>query len=323
MLETPFRSNSVCYTYKKPLILESGDTLQNLRIQYTTYGELNGEKSNVIWVFHALTGSSDPMEWWEGLIGRNSFINPEKHFIICANMIGSCYGSTEPTSYEFPLISILDIVKGFKKLRNHLGIDCIQLGIGGSMGGQILLEWAVQEPTLFKTIVPIATNAIHSPWAIAFNETQRMALRLDPEKGIETARAIGMLSYRHYATYDKTQLDVDGRMENFSASSYQVYQGEKLNKRFSVYSYYALSRTMDSHNVGRHFQSISDALKRVESRVLAIGVDSDILFPSQEQKMIANLTQNGSFHEVNSLYGHDGFLIETDQINEILTTELS
>ncbi|MBC6400066.1 MAG: homoserine O-acetyltransferase [Ekhidna sp.] len=318
---TPLKFNSVCYTEEEPLILESGDTLRDFRIQYTTYGELNDEKSNVIWVFHALTGNSDPIEWWEGLVGGSGFINPERHFIICANMIGSCYGSTEPTSYEFPLISIHDIVKGFRKLKNHLEIGHIQLGIGGSMGGQILLEWAVQEPALFKTIVPIATNAIHSPWAIAFNETQRMALRLDPRKGIETARAIAMLSYRHYATYDKTQRDTDGRTENFSASSYQVYQGEKLNKRFSAYSYYALSRTMDSHNVGRHFQSISNALERIESKVFAIGVDSDILFPNQEQKMIADSTQNGSYRQVTSLYGHDGFLIETDQINEILKNE--
>lgn len=323
MLVTQLKFNSVSYKVVEPLILEGGNTLQDLRVHYTTYGELNAERSNVVWVFHALTGSSDPMEWWEGLINGNGFIDPEKHFIVCANMIGSCYGSTAPDDFDFPLVSISDIVRGFKYLKDHLEIDSIHLGIGGSMGGQVLLEWAVQEPNLFETVVPIATNAVHSPWAIAFNETQRMALRLDPEKGIETARAIGMLSYRHYETYDATQNDGDGRIENFSASSYQVYQGEKLNVRFSPYSYYSLSRTMDSHNLGRHFQSIGNALGRIESKVVAIGIDTDILFPYQEQKLIADFTKNGSYHQVTSKYGHDGFLIETDQINEILSRELS
>jgi len=322
MLVTQFKSNSVSHKVKEPLILESGDTLQDLRIHYTTYGELNPDKSNVVWVFHALTGNSNPMEWWEELVGGNGFINPERHFIICANMIGSCYGSTEPEDHEFPLVSIHDMVRGFRKLKEHLEIKRINLGVGGSMGGQVLLEWAVQEPDLFETIVPIATNAVHSPWAIAFNETQRMALRLDPENGIEAARAIGMLSYRHYSTYDQTQHDTDARPENFSASSYQRYQGEKLNRRFSPYSYYALSRTMDSHNVGRHFQSIGHAIGRIKSKVIVIGVDTDILFPNQEQKLIADCARSGSYHEVSSLYGHDGFLIETDQINKILIKEL-
>jgi len=303
------------------LILENGDILQDLRIQYTTFGNLNPEKNNVIWVFHALTGNSNPTEWWPGIFKGNNFIDLEKHFVICANMIGSCYGSSEPTDFEFPLITIHDIVQGFKNLKNYLNINRILLGIGASMGGQVLLEWAVHEPTLFESIVPIATNAIHSPWGIAFNETQRMALRIDPEKGIETARAIGMLSYRHYSTYEKTQYDTDNRTENFSASSYQVYQGKKLNKRFSPYSYYTLSRTMDSHNVGRHFLSLKDALGRIESRVIAIGVGSDILFPSQEQKLIADFAKNSCYYEVSSLYGHDGFLIETNQINEILNKE--
>jgi len=322
MSEALLKFDSACYTYEEPLILENGDMLRDLKIQYTTYGRLNSDKSNVIWVFHALTGSSDPMEWWQGLMGGEGFINPERHFIICANMIGSCYGSTEPSDFQFPLISVKDNVQAFQKLKDYLETDKIRLGIGGSMGGQVLLEWAVQEPGLFQTIVPITTNAKHSPWGIAFNETQRMALRLDPEKGIETARAIGMLSYRHYATYSETQLDTDGRTEDFSASSYQVYQGKKLKKRFSTYSYYTLSRTMDSHNVGRHFDSIESALNRIKSRAIIIGVNTDILFPTHEQKFIARHIKRGTYCEVKSVYGHDGFLIEKDQINRILKDEL-
>ena len=320
---TQFKSKTAVYTAAEPLLLEGGDTLQELRLRYTTYGELNADKSNVVWMFHALTGNSDPMEWWEELVGGNGFIDPERHFIVCANMIGSCYGSSEPAGYDAPLVSIHDMVHGFKKLQAHLGIDRIRLGVGGSMGGQVLLEWAVQEPSLFETIVPIATNAVHSPWAIAFNETQRMALRLDPEKGIEAARAIGMLSYRHYATYEETQQDKDGRIDDFSASSYQRYQGKKLNNRFSPESYYALSRTMDSHDVGRHFSSIGSALGRIRAKVLVVGVDTDILFPNHEQKLIADCVPDGTYFEVSSVYGHDGFLIETAQINDILMEELT
>lgn len=322
MLETKYQSKTATFEAEDPMILEGGDTLQDHRIFFTTYGQLNHEKSNVVWIFHALTGTSDPLDWWEGLIGGGTCIDPEKHFIVCANMIGSCYGSAEPKDDQFPLVTISDMVRGFRKLKAHLGIDRIFLGLGGSMGGQVLLEWAVQEPELFETIVPIATNAVHSPWAIAFNEAQRMALRLDTEKGIEVARAIGMLSYRHYQTFAETQQDTDHRKENFSAASYQIYQGQKLKKRFSTHSYYALSRTMDSHNVGRHYSSLEEALGRIQSRVLSVGVDTDLLFPNDEQKLIARTVPNGTYHEITSLYGHDGFLVETHQINDILQRSL-
>lgn len=187
------------------------------------------------------------------------------------------------------------------------------------MGGQQLLEWAVQEPTLFETIVPIATNAKHSPWGIAFNETQRMAIKNDPENGIATARAIAMLSYRHYSTYEQTQQHPDDRPDQFLASSYQTYQGEKLQKRFSPYSYYCLSKAMDSHHVGRGYASDVEALSKIQSKTIVIGIDTDVLFPIEEQKWLAEHIRDSSFHEVKSLYGHDGFLIEIETISEILT----
>ena len=323
MQEVLLVPNSVQYEIDEPLILEGGDTLQNPKIHFTTHGELNEEKSNVVWVFHALTANSDPLEWWPGLVGEDDFFNPNEHFIVCANMLGSCYGSTEPTNFDFPLITITDIVEMNKKVLEHLGIKRIKLGIGGSMGGQQLLEWAVQEPELFETIIPIATNAIHSPWGIAFNEAQRMALKQsDLDKGVEAARAIAMLSYRHYHTYDKTQQDSDGRIDQFSASSYQRYQGEKLRKRFSPYSYWYLSKAMDSHNIGKRYGGIQKALARIQSKAVVIGLDTDILFPPSEQEFIANQINDGSFHLVSSEYGHDGFLIEAEQITNILKREL-
>ncbi len=313
-----YQRNSVSYKVEEPLILESGDTLQNLRIQYTTYGEMNNDKSNVVWVFHALTGNSDPFEWWPGLIGDDDYINPKDYFIICANMLGSCYGSSEPTNFDFPLITIRDMVKAHKILQNHLGIRGIKIGIGGSMGGQQLLQWASEEPDLFKVIVPVSTNAKHSAWGIAFNEAQRMALsNKDKDAGIRAARAIAMLSYRTYDTYCNSQEDKDGRIDDFSAASYQQYQGLKLSKRFSPWSYHYLSKAMDSHNV-----ESKNELSKIKSRAIVIGVESDILFPISEQKFIADNISNSSLYAIQSLYGHDGFLLETSQITSILKKEL-
>jgi homoserine O-acetyltransferase len=303
----------------EPIMMECGDALQKVRIAYTTYGSLNAEKSNVVWVFHALTANGNPSEWWSEMVGPGKVFNPEEHFIICANMLGSCYGTTGPRNYNFPLVTVRDMVKVHKILRNHLNIDKIHMGIGGSMGGQQLLEWAVEEPALFEHIVPMATNAFHSPWGIAFNEAQRMALKnIDSARGLEAARAIAMLSYRHYNTYESTQKDVDQRWDDFRASSYQRYQGEKLRKRFSVESYHYLSKAMDSHHVGRHFVSAQAALKGVKSKCLVIGITTDILFPVQEQQFIADHIPGAELAIVESNYGHDGFLIETDKISELI-----
>lgn len=316
ILEDP---KSIVLKTKEPIVLECGHTLQNVQIAYTTWGTLNKTKSNVVWIFHALTANGNPQEWWPELVGHHKTINPEEHFIVCANMLGSCYGSTGPKNMNFPLITIHDMVQVHKRLKAHLGFDKIYLGIGGSMGGQQLLEWAVHEPGLFEHIVPLATNAFHSPWGIAFNEAQRMALEnIDSAKGLEAARAIAMLSYRHYDTYNKTQKDIDQRWDNFAASSYQKYQGEKLRKRFSVPSYYYLSKAMDSHHIGRHFGSAEGALKRIKSKALIIGISTDMLFPPQEQQFLAEWIPDAQIDIINSHYGHDGFLTEATKINHLL-----
>ena len=318
-----YKFESIVYKVKKPLTLENGNVLQDLRIHYTTYGELNQDKSNVVWVFHALTANSKAADWWHGLIGEGCVLNPTDHFIVCANVLGSCYGSTEPLDHSFPLFTIADIVSAHKILFKQLELTKMKIGVGGSMGGQQLLEWAVQEPDLFEIIVPIATNAVHSPWGIAFNETQRMALtHSDEKKGLEIARAIALLSYRHYNTYKKSQLDTDHRSDGFSASSYQRYQGTKLEKRFSSLSYYYLSKAMDSHNIGRKFRGLELALDRIQSRSIVIGIESDLLFPIAEQRFIAQYIKNSTLETIPSEYGHDGFLIETARITNILEKEL-
>ena len=174
------------YKYPKLFTLESGKKLRNLEIAYHTYGKLNAKKDNVIWVCHALTANSDVLDWWKGLFGNNLLFNPEEHFIVCANVIGSNYGSTNPLSenpttgqpyyLSFPAFTIRDLVAAHHLLAKHLTIGNIKVAIGGSLGGQQALEWALAGTNLIENLILVATNAVHSPWGIAFNESQRLAI---------------------------------------------------------------------------------------------------------------------------------------------------
>ena len=325
------------YSYK----LESGTSLPGFQLQYTTLGNLNADKSNVVWVCHALTGSSNFTDWWIELFREGAFFDPKEYFIIAANALGGCYGSTGPLSlnpttqksyyHDFPKLTNRDIVGAFDLLRKELGLERIHTLIGGSLGGQQVLEWAIQKPSVFQHIIPIACNAFHSPWGIAFNEAQRMAIETDSTwkerdhqagiNGLKTARAIGMISYRHYNTYEKTQSEkYDDKTDDFRAASYQRYQGQKLASRFNAFTYWFLSKAMDSHNVGRNRKSVEDALRKIKARTLIVGIDSDILFPISEQNILVDHIPNASLRVITSQYGHDGFLVEFDQLNNILTT---
>jgi len=323
------------FTIPGSFSLECGDVLEQVEIAYLTLGEMNQQGDNVIWICHALTANADPEEWWPGMVGHGKLFDPGQYFIVCANILGSCYGSTfagsmkpgSNTAYgrEFPLITVRDQVTAMMALKNHLGIKHIRLCVGASLGGMQVMEWAVMEPSQFAKICLIATNARHSPWGIAFNEAQRMAIYADstlyddtPEagwKGLAAARAIAMLSYRNYRTYGLTQLDNLNKYDQFKAASYQQYQGEKLCKRFHPWAYLTLSRMMDSHNIGRNRESVEAALQMIFTPTLVIGIESDFLFPLSEQQDLARKIPGAFLKVVNSRYGHDGFLIE----NEILT----
>jgi len=329
-------------TFNSPrsLTLESGYVLPEYHLAYTTYGKMNEAKDNVIWIFHALTANSNAEEWWPGLVGKDKIFDPEKYFIICVNMPGSCYGSIGPLDknpangkvfyHDFPFFTIRDMIRAYQPLRDFLGIEKIKIGIGGSTGGQQLLEWAIEEPELFENIFPIATNARHSAWGIAFNASQRMCIEADgtwkeenPNAGMEgmkAARSIALISYRHYETYHASQSEhhID-KIDNYKSESYQKYQGEKLGKRFNAFSYYFLSKGMDSHNVGRGRGGIENALQRIQAKTTAIGITTDILFPVSEQQFIAENVAGADFKAINSLYGHDGFLLEYDQIEKIIS----
>ncbi|MFT5833378.1 MAG: homoserine O-acetyltransferase [Cognaticolwellia sp.] len=324
------------YKYNQTFALELGEELPYLEIAYHTYGKLNKDKSNVVWVCHALTANSDVFDWWSGLFGENDLYNPESNFIVCANILGSCYGTTSPLQttknkkyHKFPMVTIRDMVNAHEVLRKHLRIEKINTIIGGSMGGQQALEWNIQQPDLFENLILLATNARHSPWGIAFNESQRMAIENDSTwqlstvsaglKGLKAARSMALLSYRSYFAYNQTQQEIDdNKTDNFKASSYQRYQGEKLIKRFNAFSYYRLSQAMDSHNLGRNRESIEIALRKITANTLVIGINTDFLFPPNEQRFIAKHIENSRFVEIESFYGHDGFLVETDKLTEII-----
>lgn len=329
-----FKKMGKSITFKN-IELSDGSLLPEVNIAYNTYGELNAEKNNVIWVCHALTGDPNVHEWWSGLFGENRVLDPEKYFIVCANVIGSSYGSTNPWSEEtpnglkgknFPLITIADVVQGHQLLADSLGIKQIQLLIGPSLGGQQALQWAVTEPEKINYLCVVAANAYHSPWGIGFNESQRLALEADEtfrandpsggKFGLKAARSIALLSYRTKDAYNATQKEnCHHKKEGFLASSYQRYQGDKLVQRFCPYSYYSLTKTMDSHNVGRGFSSVEQALKQITAKTLAISVDSDLLFPKEEQAFIAQHINNARHEEFSSPYGHDGFLVEFEKVN--------
>ncbi len=332
------------FVYDAPFRLEQGDVLAKFQLAYHTYGILNAEKNNVIWICHALTGNSDAKQWWSGMFGKGKLFDPEHYFIVCANILGSCYGSTyalsvnpdtnKPYYHSFPLVTIRDMIMAMNELRIHLGISKIKLLIGGSLGGQQVLEWGIMFPDTIEYAVPIATNAKHSPWGIAFNEAQRMAIEADPSwktnhpkaglEGLKAARAIAMLSYRDYAIFDKTQQDSNQNIwDHYRASSYLRYQGEKLTQRFDTFAYYTLSKAMDAHHVGRNRENMKVALGKISAKTLVLGIDSDWLFPLREQAFIQQHIPQSEFITVHSIYGHDGFLVETNEISSMIKKFIS
>jgi len=327
------------FHYRGEFKVEAGNTFSGFQLKYTTLGQLNKDRSNVVWVIHALTGNSDVTSWWPGLFEHNSPYDPKDHFIICVNTLGGCYGSTGPLSvnpktdkpyfHDFPLLTNRDVVQAFDLLRVDLGLDKVNTIIGSSLGGQQALEWSIQRPEVFEHLVLIACNAFHSPWGIAFNEAQRLAIEADASwkendaragsNGIIAARAVAMLSYRSFNGFSERQSEQDsGKTDDYRSSSYLRYQGKKLADRFNAFTYWILSKAMDNHHVGRNRESIESALGKIKARTLVIGIESDILFPLSEQKFLAENIHKAKLEVIHSLYGHDGFLVEFDQLKKLL-----
>lgn len=332
------------FQYKGEFKLENGQSLRDIQVVYHTAGELNTERNNVIWVCHALTANSDVAEWWPNMVGEGLLFDTSKYFIICANFLGSCYGTTGPLSinpetakpyyHDFPVITIRDMVNAHELLRKQLNISKIFMITGGSIGSFQALEWSIMNPTLIENLVFMVSGSFASPWNIAFNESQRLSIKADPTfnersenaglAGLKAARSIALLSYRNAATYNKTQHEEDiHKIDNHKVVSYQQYQGDKLAKRFNAFSYVSISRSFDSHNVGRNRGSIENALAQIKAKTLLISISSDILFFTHEMHEMQKHIANAELIEIDSLYGHDGFLIETEKLTEVIRDFLS
>lgn len=328
------------FHFKAPLKLESGAVLPDVSIAYHTYGKLNKERDNVIWICHALTANSDVQDWWPGMVGEGSPFDTEHYFVVCANILGSCYGTTGPCSldpgkgkpyyHHFPFVTIRDMVQVHQLLYDHLEVRSIHLLVGGSMGGYQALEWSVMNPRQVRQLFLLASSARESAWGIAIHSAQRLAIEADGTwktdsktagaKGLKAARAIGMITYRNYGTYQATQTDPDSeKLDHFRASSYIEHQGNKLVNRFDAYSYWILTKSMDSHNIARgRGQSIEKVLNTVTQPTLMISIKSDLLCPPEEQRFIAAHLAHARLVEIDSTYGHDGFLVERKLISQYL-----
>lgn len=326
------------YKYERPFELECGGVLPGLTVAYHTFGERRGD--NVVWVCHALTANSDVADWWPHTVEQGRFLDPERYFTVCANIVGSHYGTTGPLSVnpqtgepwygDFPMVTVRDMARVHLLLAEHLGISRVRAAIGSSIGGFQAMEMALERPGFAERLVLIATSAKATPWCIALNESQRMAIEADQTygersaeagmKGMMTARSIGLLSYRGWSGYNATQQEhtEPDKVSGFRAASYQRYQGEKLARRFNAYSYYRISQAFDSHNVGRGRGGVDRALASIECPVLVVGITTDIIFPPEDQEFLRDRINGARLEILTSEFGHDGFLVEHDKLNAIL-----
>lgn len=320
------------FNHPVPFVLESGQELPQLRVAYETYGSPGPDKE-VVWVCHALTGHAQVADWWSGLFGKGKVLDPERQFIICANVLGSCYGTTGPLSYaphlgrsyylDFPFITVRDMVAAHVLLRKSLGIAQIDLLIGGSLGGQQVLEWALLEPEVVRQQVLVATNARHSAWGVAFNTLQQQSILDDLQwpyhahsarRGLKRARALAMLSYRSPEDFAQKH---EGFWEQGArkVDTYLEYQGDKFLSRFDAFSYLYLAEAMSRHDIGRGRGALEAVLNQIKVRTLCIGISSDVLFPLQEQEFMARQIPRANLQVIHSTIGHDAFLVETERIN--------
>lgn len=320
--------------------LESSDRLEEVTVAYRTWGQLSSERDNAVLVCHALTGSADADEWWPGLFGIGKTLDPERDFVICSNVLGSCYGTTGPTSPkpgsrrpesygpDFPEVTVRDMVHVQRLLLDSLGVKWLNLVIGGSLGGMQALEWAASAPDRVGAAVVIATSGRHSPWCIALSEAQRAAIRADaawqggryspccpPEQGLAAARMMAMCTYRTPENFgDRFGRDLNTNGD-FQSESYLRHHGSKLVQRFDANTYIGLTRAMDSHDLGRGRGAYHDVLGKISSRVLVVAITSDLLYPPVEQHELARWMPGARLAELFSTHGHDGFLIDTEELN--------
>jgi homoserine O-acetyltransferase len=296
-----------------------------VEVEVRTWGRFQREATLIC---HALTGSADADDWWRGLFGVGRLFDPSDAFIVSMNVLGSCYGTTGPSSdselRDFPDITIRDMVHLQKVVLDKLGVTHLDLVIGGSMGGMQVLEWAVLYPSFAGTIVPIGVGSAQSAWAIGISETQRNAIftASTPADGLATARMIAMCSYRSPMSF-QSRFGRESDGGTFTAQTYLRYQGEKLVERFDADTYLTLLGAMDSHDLGRGRGPREAILNRIKHRALVVGTSTDVLYPVSETRSMAASMPNAEFAVLDSPNGHDAFLIETDKLERIIATFLA
>jgi len=324
-----------------PFYFEAGGVVPSLTVEYRTSPRAYTKGEKVVWICHALTANADPEDWWSVIVGPGKLIDTEKFYVVCVNMLCSPYGSSGPATInpetgkpyflDFPKTTVRDIINASILVRKELGIDQIDFLIGGSIGGFQALEWSVMEPDVVKNAAYVATCSRVTPWVTAGMEAQRMAIRADASfeqcagleggaAGLRCARAQALISYRSFDGYNLTQPETDDDVIFADrAASYERYQGEKLTKRnFDAYSYYYLTLEVDSHNVGRGRGGVAAALSTIKANTAVVAIDSDCLFPVQDQKTFAEMIPGAAYHVMTSKFGHDGFLLEYPQLTEII-----
>jgi homoserine O-acetyltransferase len=307
------------------LPLEGGEELHDVNVEVRTWGRFRKEATLVC---HALTGSADADNWWGGLFGQGRLFDPAESFIVSMNVLGSCYGTTGPTSSPepgtFPTVTIRDMVHLQKIVLDQLSVTHLDLVIGGSMGGMQVLEWAVLYPEFVSTIVPIGVGSAQSAWAIGISEAQRSAIlgASTRSEGLATARMIAMCSYRSPMSF-QSRFGRESDDGTFTAQTYLRYQGEKLVERFDADTYLTLLGAMDSHDLGRGRGPREAILNRIKHKALIIGTSTDVLYPVSETRAMAAAMPNAEFSVLDSPNGHDAFLIETDKLERIVTAFLT
>ncbi len=330
-MNVPVATGRQQHVLPAPVILESGAVLPRVTVAYQTWGELSAAGDNAVLVCHALTGSADVSDWWGALIGADGALDPASDFIVCSNVLGSCYGTTGPGSREWdavfgaqphaPAVTVRDVVHVQRQLLAALGVRRLRLVIGGSMGGMQALEWALLYPGMVDAIAVLAAPALHAPWAVALSEVQRQAIFADPEwphgrasNGLATARMMAMVSYRSAPSFERRFGSGRHDATQPHVAQWLHRHGEKLVNRFDARTYVALTHVLDSHDVGRGRGGVQAALAVLHQPALVVGIDSDVLYPPHEMRALADGLPSGELFWLTSPHGHDAFLIEQETV---------
>ncbi len=320
---------------------ESGALLTDVPVGYERWGKLNEAGDNVIVVGHSLTSTPDAQSWWSRCIGPGKALDTERFFVVCANVIGSPYGTLSPISVnletgraygaDLPQASVRDTVRLHRMLLDSLGVRKIAFAIGGSLGGMQALEWAYYGTDYVQGIVPIAVGGRHSPWCIGWSEAQRQAIYADPKwkdgaykpheppkNGLAAARMMAMVSYRSLGSFESRFSREQGQAGSFNVETWLRYHGDKITNRFDPACYVYLTRLMDTHDVARGRGEYEAALSVIAQPVLSVGIRSDVLYLLEEQEELFNHIPHAELAVMEGPHGHDTFLIDQDELNEII-----